>query len=638
MCGIVGIAALGAQNMVGDELIARMAKTIGHRGPDDDGFYRGKSAHLGMRRLAVIDVNGGQQPIANEDGTIHVVFNGEIYNYRELRADLTLRGHRFSTDSDTEVIVHAYEEHGLDFVLELNGMFAFSLYDENDRRLILARDHLGIKPLYYAIVGDHVIWGSEIKALLSVDMIPRSLNSLALSELLTWEYVPAPRTLFDGINKLPPATILAIDLESGKLTERQYWDVPVGAEKRTRSQDEWREMVESQLKKSVRRQMVSDVPLGAFLSGGVDSSLIVAAMGEAKTFSIGFDDPSYNELAYSGEVARHLGVEHITEIVRADVVDLFDHLMTFMDDPIGDFSIFPTFLVSRLARAHVTVALSGDGGDELFGGYETYIADRRANVYAALPRAIRQSAIEPLVGRIRPSPEKKGLINKLKRFVEGCEFDGALSHARWRIFMSDRIRQQLLVNPVTETESIRHLIDSLEAVSAGTPLEKSLYADVKTYLSDNILTKVDRMSMAVSLETRVPFLDPDLVELAFQLPDSCRIQRGQTKILLKEIAAAHVPRHCVYRPKEGFSIPIKNWLGGQFKPLMDDLLSQRRIDDGNVLRWKEVDRLKQEHLSGATNHSHLLWTMMVFEAWRERWLRDSTPLTVRSEAVLHAFR
>jgi asparagine synthase (glutamine-hydrolysing) len=393
--------------------------------------------------LSIIDLSGGKQPIANEDGSVVTVFNGEIYNFRELRAELEAAGHVFRTHSDTEVIVHGYEQWGDDFVTRLNGMFGIALYDMRNGRLLLARDHVGIKPLYYAWTPDALVWGSEIKSLLASGLVPRDLDMDALGQFMAWEYCPGESTLLKSVRKLLPGRMLTLDLATGRHEIRRYWQLPEAADPDGQDDAWWLDRVDEALRAAVRRQLVSDVPLGAFLSGGVDSSLITAAMGEAVTFSIGFEDPTYNELKHSTSVAHHLGVQHITEVIRADALELFDHLMHFMDDPIGDSSIFPTYLVSRLARRHVTVSLSGDGGDELFGGYETYLASGMARRYDALPRVLRKGVIEPAVGLLRPTRAKKGLVNKAMRFVEGVQHDPGIGHARWRLFLTEQLQSRL---------------------------------------------------------------------------------------------------------------------------------------------------------------------------------------------------
>jgi asparagine synthase (glutamine-hydrolysing) len=630
VCGIAGIVSFGGGPPPTRERLKVMCDEIFHRGPDDDGYDVCDGVGLGMRRLSVIDLASGQQPIFNEDRSVRVVYNGEIYNYRELRCELEAKGHRFATASDTEVIVHLWEEYGAALPTHLNGMFAIALYDARQRKLLLARDHVGIKPLYYAIGRDHLVFGSEVKALLASGLVQKELDLDALGELLAWEYVPGSGTLIKAIRKLKPAHTLEVDLApSGgepKIRIEPFWDVPEPSNGTAPGQAttpaEWVDAVDDTVRRCVQRQLVSDVPLGAFLSGGVDSSLVVSAMGEARTFSIGFDDPTYNELEWAKRVAAHLGVSHDFEVIQPSVVDLFDPLMRFMDDPIGDFSIFPTFLVSRHARRSVTVALSGDGGDELFGGYETYLAQQKARLWRKLPPFVRTSVAEPVIRALRPTEKKKGLINKAKRFVEGLEHADALGHARWRLFVGDALRRTLFsqeTQAAMSADSSRHILDLRARASGRDELDRSLYVDFKSYLVDNCLVKVDRMSMACSLETRVPLLDKELVELAFRAPSELKISGGRTKDLLKRVAERHVPRDCVYRPKEGFSIPIKHWLRTEFRPILEEFLSPSRISAEGIFDGETVARLKTEHLTGKANHSHVLWSLLVFQDWRVRW-------------------
>lgn len=619
MCGIAGVASFGVAPVPDEALIRRMCDTMTYRGPDDEGIGVQERVGLGMRRLSIIDLGGGHQPIANEDGSVRVVFNGEIYNFRELRGELETRGHVFATRTDTETIVHAYEEYGDAFPAHLNGMFAIALHDSRRRRLVLARDHVGIKPLYYAFDGSSLVWGSEIKVVLASGLVARRLDHQALGEFLSWEYVPGERTLLADVRKLGAGCMMAVDLDAPACRPEVYWDVPPPAQEApVLDEQAWIERIEAQVLRSVRMQMVSDVPLGAFLSGGVDSSLVVAAMGDAHAFSIGFDDPTYNELPWACRVAAHLGVQHTTEIIRSDIEGLFDELMLHMDDPIGDFSIFPTFLVSKLARRHVTVCLSGDGGDELFGGYETYQADAMAR---RLPSILR--GLGALEQGVRPRPAKKGLVNKAKRFLEGWQHDPALHHARWRLFLSEGMRSALLSDAVLEAgadASFAHILEAYERAGARTHLDRMLYVDFKSYLTDNILVKVDRMSMAVSLEARVPLLDKDLVELAFQVPSELKIQGGELKAILKKTAARRVPPSCIYRPKQGFSIPIKHWLCTSLKPMMLELLAPERLRRQGLFEAPVVERLVRQHLAGTHNHSHLLWSLMVFQRWHTQWM------------------
>lgn len=623
MCGIAGIAVFDGEPRPTWEQIKEMCQTLSHRGPDEGGMDIRDNVAIGMTRLAVIDVSGGSQPIFNEDRTVRTVFNGEIYNFRELRKVLESKGHVFVTNTDTEVIVHAYEEYGSDFPIRFNGMFAFALHDSANRKLFLVRDHMGIKPLYYSFTPKHIVWGSEIKALLASGFVARELDIDALGEFLAWEYIPGKGTLLKTVRKLEPGQMVEIDLNHPVCNPRTYWDVPLPLGSSSMKAAEWEDAVDHKIRECVQRQLISDVPLGAFLSGGVDSSLVVASMGEATTFSIGFDDPTYNELRWSQRVAEHLGIEHLTEIIKPDIEELFERLIYFLDDPIGDFSIFPTYLVSRLARKHVTVSLSGDGGDELFGGYETYLASSRAKQYNYIPSFFRNKIIEPLIKSLKPRPAKKGLVNKAKRFVEGLEHPVELDHARWRIFAGEVVRGELFTDEAREelvTPAASHILELFRRAGDRQPLNRSLYVDLKSYLCDNCLVKVDRMSMAVSLEARVPYLDIELVDLVMRIPDALKISNGQSKVLLKRVASRYVPKDCVYRPKEGFSIPIKNWLGNQLRPLMEELLNSRKLDEEGVFRVSTIERLKTEHLTGLANHSHLLWSLMVFQAWCKRWL------------------
>lgn len=621
MCGITGIVPLAGASVPLDRLDA-MAETLVHRGPD--GAYRHDALGVGlaMRRLAIIDVEGGTQPYFDETGSIRTVFNGEIYNFRELREDLEKRGHRFASHTDGEVIPHLWEEHGETFVERLNGMFAIALHDARRGVVLLARDRIGIKPLYYALSPKHLVFGSELKSLLASGLVERRLDADALGQLLAWEYVPAPATLLAGVRKLHPSETLVVDLRTGAARSRRYWDLPPPEADPSVSAGEWGDRIEEAVGRAVRRQMVSDVPLGAFLSGGVDSSLVVAMMGDARAFSIAFDDPTYDESPWARRVASHLGVRHRVETIRPDVAGTFDRLMRHMDDPIGDFSIFPTFLVSRLAREEVTVVLSGDGGDEVFGGYETYAALGREKTWNRIPRLLRRRLLEPAIDALRPTRAKKGLVNKAKRFVEGARLDPAMGHARWRIFLDDGARGTLFTSDALAaipTPAGAHILEIASRAGSRDAVDRALYVDLFSYLPENCLAKVDRMSMAVSLEGRVPLLDHEVVELAFSAPSSLKVRGAATKILLKEVAARHVPRACVYRRKEGFSIPIKNWLGGELRPLMEDLLSPARLAQEGLFRTAAVERLKREHLEGAANHSHVLWTLMVFQDWRRRW-------------------
>ncbi|MDZ7271247.1 MAG: asparagine synthase (glutamine-hydrolyzing) [candidate division KSB1 bacterium] len=629
MCGICGIYYVDGARKVDPHLLRRMAQVIVHRGPDDDGFFLAEGVGLGMRRLSIIDLVTGKQPISNEDGTVWVVYNGEIYNHLSLRRALEAKGHRFRTKADTEVIAHAYEEYGERCPEYFNGMFAFALYDARSRRLLLARDRLGIKPLYYAFDGQRLVFGSELKSLLQVEDMPRELDVRALDTFLTFEYIPAPLSIFRGVAKLPQAHTLL--LQDGQARVREYWHLAFGTgEPVIKSEEQWGEELVSLLGDAVQMRLMSDVPLGAFLSGGLDSSSVVAMMSRSmdrpvKTFSIGFSEASYNELDYARTVAHAFGTEHHEEIITPDAVSLTETLIAHLDEPLGDFSIFPTYMVSKMTRQYVTVALSGDGGDELLAGYDTYLADRLARSYLHLPRVLRQGVIEPLARRLPPTEKKKGLINRTTRFVQGMALPEHLQHVRWMIFLSQAQRQALYTPPLQEALAGTNPYEFIEAyfeqARGADPLSQQQYVDIKTYLADDILVKVDRMSMAVSLEARVPFLDYRLVELVGRMPSWLRLRNGQTKYILKRAMRGILPEKILTRGKEGFSIPIKNWLRAELRPMMLDLLSPERLRAQGYFEDRYVESLIKEHLAGKANHSHQLWALMVFQKWYDLYMR-----------------
>jgi asparagine synthase (glutamine-hydrolysing) len=605
-----------------------MCKTLIHRGPDDEGYFIEHNVGLGMRRLNVIDLVTGHQPISNEDGRIWIVFNGEIYNYRELRKELEKAGHEFSTKTDTETIIHAYEEYGEDCVTKLNGMFAFAIWDSLEQKLFLARDRLGIKPLYYFVTEDCLVFGSELKAILEYEEIPRKIDLEALDSFLTFEYIPAPLSIFKGIKKLLPGHILT--LQDGKVTIHRYWNIQFNSFKG--NEEELGQALYDLLKDAVRMRLISDVPLGAFLSGGIDSSTIVCMMSEmmdqpVKTFSIGFEDASYNELQYARTVSQHFGAEHHELTIQPDAVKLVEDLVGYLDEPFADVSIFPTYLVSQLARRNVTVVLSGDGGDELLAGYEWYIADKIERYYHKMPAVVRTQYLPKVVKYLPPTSRKKGFINKLKRFVEGSVIHDSLQHFRWNVFMTAEKKSYLygetLKNSVDGFSAYSPMIAYLNAFETADALWQQQFADIKTYLVDDILVKVDRMSMANSLEARTPFLDHRVVEFAAALPSHLKLNGFKTKYLLKRCMATKLPREILNRKKEGFSIPIKNWLKQELRPLMQDVLSPKRIEKEGLFNATYIEKLKSEHLRGVANHSHQLWSLMVFGIWRDMYYRTS---------------
>jgi asparagine synthase (glutamine-hydrolysing) len=625
MCGICGHVAFGNQP-VDLAVLEAMNRALVHRGPDDAGVYvdSSQTAGMAMRRLSIIDLATGRQPMSNEDGTLWIIFNGEIYNHRELRRRLEGLGHVFATQSDTEAILHAYEMYGDDCVLHLNGMFAFALWDGRRRRLLLARDHLGIKPLFYYAGPDGLVFGSELKAVLTHPSVPRHLNLAGLHQFLALEYIPAPATIFQEIHKLPAGHRLVV--EDGQWRVEEYWDIkfrPV-----TLTAAECAEALLELLRDSVKIRMMSEVPLGAFLSGGIDSSTVVALMSEisgrpVKTFSVGFGDQTYNELPYARLVAQAFGTQHHEAILEPNIADLALQLVAHFDEPFADFSVFPTYLVSQVARQAVTVALSGDGGDEIFAGYDTYRAEQLDHrLYRRLPVQTRRAIMPRLLAAVPPGASKKGVINKLKRFVEGGAFPAQLQHARWMLFLNEAQRDDLYRPALKEALTGESATDAIEQAfrrAAGAePLAQQQYVDIKTYLAENILAKVDRASMAVSLEARVPLLDHRLVEFAVNLPATAKLHGNQTKSILRRAMSGRLPPAVLNKPKEGFSIPLKHWLRSQLRPLMIDLLSTETIRRRGYFSPACVDRWKREHLAGQADHSHRLWALMVFELWHQQ--------------------
>jgi asparagine synthase (glutamine-hydrolysing) len=622
MCGICGVVTFEPGQGIEKSILQKMNHTLLHRGPDDEGYYQDSRASLAMRRLSIIDLYTGQQPISNESGDIWVVYNGEIYNFQPVRAELEKRGHTFKTQTDTEIIVHAYEEYGDDCVKHFNGMFALALWDSRRCRLLMARDHMGIKPLYYWAGQDKVVFGSELKALTAHPDVPRQINLTAIDLFLSLEYIPSPLTIYEDVFKLPPGHMLVV--EDGRLKLSQFWDVqvqPVGED-----EDECAETLAGLMKEAVRIRLISDVPLGAFLSGGIDSSAVVGFMSQfgskpVQTFSIGFEDATYNELPYAEAVARHFSTEHRFEVLNPDVSSLVEGLVQHHDEPFADTSIFPTYLVSKLARQHVKVALSGDGGDELFAGYDTYLAERLSRYYGKLPGVVRRNVMPAVASLIPPQPSKKGTINKVKRMIEGASMDPALQHTRWMIFMDDQEKDCLYRSDLKKTleqgSTASFFEGHFQKAKSFDSLAQQQYVDMKTYLADDILTKVDRMSMAVSLEARVPLLDHRIAEFALNLPPHMKLGRSRTKIIMRRALKRLVPDLVLEKPKEGFSIPMKHWLGSSLKPMMMDLLSKETVERRGYFDPKVVSAWIQEHLEGRVNHSHRLWALMVLELWHQ---------------------
>ncbi|HXH07674.1 MAG TPA: asparagine synthase (glutamine-hydrolyzing) [Vicinamibacterales bacterium] len=627
MCGIAGFADLSPAALAaspeqaarGAALLRRMCAAIRHRGPDDEGLYVAEGVGLGMRRLAIIDLATGRQPMRSEDGAVQVVFNGEIYNFRQLRAELERRGHRFATASDTETIVHAYEQWGEAAFRRLRGMFAVALWDARARALILARDRAGIKPLFYAAADGRLYFGSEIKSLLATGAIEPELDPVAFDHYLSFLYTPPDRSIFRGVAKLPPGHLLR--LERGRLRVERYWEVPA-EEREPASEEEAIEALRAVLRDAVRSHLVSDVPLGAFLSGGIDSSLVVALMAEAsdrpvRTFSIGFDDPQHDELAWARLVAERFGTDHHEFIVRPDALAILDDLVEHFDEPFGDSSAIPTWYVSALARAHVTVVLSGDGGDELFGGYDRYLPHPRVAAFDrwAPPGARR------LAGAIWPwlphGMRGKNFLRRVARDERGRYLDavGYFQRDEKAALVVPELRRML-----EGADAEAALARRFERFAALSWHAQMMLADFETYLPEDILTKVDRMSMAHSIESRVPLLDNEVIELAARLPARLKIRGGRRKDILKRAAAAWLPPEILGRGKQGFAVPLGVWFRGGLTDLFSDVLRSPRTRQRGYFEPRFVERLLREHLAGRRDHTLRLWALVIFELWHRRYL------------------
>lgn len=622
MCGIAGIVD-AANDSVDAVTIHRMCQSIVHRGPDDEGVFVKPGVGLGMRRLSIIDLAGGHQPIFNEDRSIWLVFNGEIYNFPELRRELEQRGHRFYTESDTEVIVHLYEEHGADCVQKLRGMFAFALYDERRRRLLLARDRLGIKPLHYAVANGRLFFGSEIKAILAVAPELAEPDSSALLQYFYFGYVPDPLTAFSAIKKLPPGHIL--EFEKGNITIRQYWDFPKYGTHSPSSEEECLEHLEHLLAEAVRIRLISDVPLGALLSGGTDSSTVVALMaraasGPVKTFAIGFQQADFNEAPYARVVAQRFGTEHHELILDPDVVQTVETLTRTLEEPFGDSSMLPTYYVSCLARRHVTVALSGDGGDEAFAGYDRYRMHLRDRSLEWMPQSTRNFYRKHIHGLVPYKVPGRNLAYSIslpwqERYIEGVSLK---PFQREMSLLSEDFAK------AGEDDAFAQFRDYLKRAPSDDALGCVLYLDSKTYLPGDILTKVDRMSMASSLEARVPILDHVFLEWVTGLAPQSKLRGRDQKYLLKKLAERlGVPKEVLHRPKQGFALPLRHWMRNELKELIITALTERRTMQRGYFNPEGVRRILDEHFEGRRDHSPRIWRLLMLELWHRNFLETA---------------
>lgn len=644
MCGISGKVYYDQMRPVEREILAQMCNTIRHRGPDAEGFYVKGPVGLGSRRLSIIDVDGGQMPISNEDGSVWIVYNGEIYNYRQLRQMLIQAGHHFTTTSDTEVIVHLYEEKGEEFPRYLNGMFACALWDERKRKLLLARDQIGIKPLYYAALADRLVFGSEIKELL-IDGVDRTIDFVALHDYLSLNYVPGQRSIFSSIQKLPPGHLLVFDGTKQSVTVTEYWDLPQTEPKQIQGKELGRleDELLALLRATVHDQMVSDVPIGAFLSGGIDSSLIVALMSEfssqpVKTFSIGFQEGSYSELPYARLIANRFRTDHHELVMEPRAQEAITAMANYFDEPFADSSAIAVYAVSQLTAQHVKVALSGDGGDELFGGYYTYQADKIAAWYRNLPQVIGGRLIPALVDLLPVSEKKASWDFKLRRFMAGGMLAPLPAHFAWKAYFDEEAKFQIYRSLNGHAAQLRpsvHLLQEYyDNYQSSDVLNRLLYVDMKVQLADDMLTKVDRMSMAHSIEVRVPLLDLRLAEYMAQLPSHLKVRRLTLKYLLKRVAQRVLPQEILQRRKAGFTVPVASWVKTDLKEMVNDYLGEQNIRNQGLFDPKVVRDLVDAHQSGKRNHSHNIWNLLMFSLWYERYVK--APVGTGAAELLYA--
>ena len=626
MCGIVGIVNNNLRS-ADREVVERMNRCIAHRGPDEDGFYIKENVALAMRRLAIIDLAGGQQPIFNADRTKAIIFNGEIYNFQQLRADLEKRGHKFYTNSDTEAIVHLYDEFGADCVQHLRGMFAFAIWDENDKSLFVARDRVGKKPLLYSHQpnGD-LIFGSEFQAILTHPSVSREVDYEAIDSYLSYLCVPAPQTAFKSIRKLKPGHWLR--WKNGEIETERYWQ-PDFSRKIKVSEAEAEEETLRILRESTRLRMISEVPLGAFLSGGVDSSVVVALMAEAsekpiKTFSIGFEEQDFSELKYAKRVAEHVGAEYHEFIVKPDALEILPTLVEHYGEPYADSSAIPTYYVSKETRKYVTVALNGDGGDESFAGYERHAAMRIAETYHRLPEVLRKTLIETPINLIPTSEIERSRVRDVKRFLQAASLPKTERYFRWMSTFNREAKKDLYTENFSREIANNNPSQLLEKwfvkANGSGILDTTLLTDQMTYLPNDLLVKVDIASMANSLEARSPFLDHHVIEYAASLPENIKAKKTETKSFLKKIAARLVPREVVYRRKMGFGVPIGKWFRGEMKDFARGILLSEKSLNRGIVRSEMIEKYVREHTNAERDHAFQLWTLLMLELWFQRFI------------------
>jgi asparagine synthase (glutamine-hydrolysing) len=622
MCGICGFCFPDKKQMDFD-ILQKMTSALQHRGPDDEGYYLDAGVALGHRRLSIIDLDTGKQPIHNEDGTIYVVFNGEIYNFPEIKKELKEKGHSFYTKTDTEVLVHLYEEMGTGLLEKINGMFAFAIWDGKRRRLFLARDRIGIKPLYYSYNSNGLAFASEPKALLRLPWVVGRLDPQGLSHYLTYDFIPAPYCIYEDIRKVLPGH--QVVYEGGELRCERYWDLDLSDRfEGDLDEGEICKLVWNEFCRGVKARLISDVPLGVLLSGGIDSTSVLAALryegvDDIKTFSIGFADPSFDESSYFRRAASFFETDHHEEVLAPKkLIDIIPEVASILDEPLADASIMPTYLLSRFTRDYVKVALGGDGGDELFAGYPTYQAFLLSRYYERLPRAMK-SIVEAVVKRLPVSFDNMSFDFRAKKFIHGISYPPIERHYIWIGTFSREMQEELLTpqlkGKLRDFNSFHVLHDYLNGKAFSSELSKLLYLDTKLYLQEGVLVKVDRASMAHGLEVRVPFLDHQFAELVTGVPERFKLKGFTTKYIWKKAIKDRIPDEIVRRGKKGFGIPIAKWLCGELKGLMVELLSEERLKRQGIFNPSVVQRLVSDHLARQTDNRKKLWNLLIFQLW-----------------------
>ena len=634
MCGIVGQVTVRPHANTGWLRVA--CETMRHRGPDAEGLWRDEFCALGHRRLSIIDLSTGAQPMSFAEDRYRIVFNGEIYNYRELKRELSDRGHSFRTDSDTEVILAAHVQWARQSPAHLRGIFAYAIWDRVERSLTLTRDHFGVKPLLYCRQSENLVFGSELKAILTAG-VPRDIDPTAVSDYLALGYVLGCKTILRGIERLEPGTSLI--WQSGRSVSYRYFDLAPAAQESAPAEgsiDHHTREYADRLDEAVRVQMVSDVPVGAFLSGGLDSSSVVSLMGgrtarRLQTFSMGFQEPTFSELPFAAETASALGTDHHAEVISGGLAEDLPSLVRAFDEPLGDTSIVPTYFVSRVARQFVKVVLSGDGADETLAGYDTYLADALHRWYARVPPAARDGVVRPLARLIPDSRRKVSLNYKLKQFIAQADDNWRRAHYGWRLLFPDDARVALLGGAVPGHDPFTEYESYFDHVKRATDLNQALYVDIRTWLANDILVKVDRASMSVGLEARVPFLDPALVEYSLRLPTRLKMHGLRRKVVLRRAMRGRLPDRVLQRRKSGFNAPVGDWMRGQLRPIVEDLMaSPSSIVD---VRHPEVQRTWRDHLGGRADNGFRLWALVVLLLWEREIFRMTVEPHVSVEAV-----